>query len=165
MKNKKGASSISILLLVIMTLVLVGAALFGFLRIGKIEERISDVRFVEKVYIKEEQVRFYLWQVAEKALEKSYKTGISDSQVLDDFKKNFEEEIASSNLENIYVEEIKKRVYNKNYDVEFENGILKLSFKDFSFYESGGDLSVDYKTDLSFEIKAKIASTASGEAV
>ena len=58
--NKKGATALSVLLLVIMTLVLTGFALFTFLISEKVETMISDVRVVEDVYVKEEQINFYL---------------------------------------------------------------------------------------------------------
>lgn len=57
--NRKGATSLGVLVLVIMALALSGAALFSFLVSDKVQEQISGVGFMENVYAKEEKIRFY----------------------------------------------------------------------------------------------------------
>jgi len=69
MKGKKGATSISIFLLVLMALALTGAALYVFLTSDRLVLKISDVRFVEEVYTTEEKINFYLSQ--DKTLEEA----------------------------------------------------------------------------------------------
>lgn len=60
MKSKK-ATSISVLLLVVMALVLSGAALFVFnAREKGVEQQVSDIRVIEEVYVKEELINFYM---------------------------------------------------------------------------------------------------------
>jgi hypothetical protein len=59
MKNKK--ANIAIVLLVLMTLVLAGATLFIFsINQGKIETKIQDYSFLNKIYLKENQMDFYI---------------------------------------------------------------------------------------------------------
>ncbi len=62
MKRKKGATIISILLLVFIALALSASTLFVLLTNEKVEKIISDARFLEKVYFKEEQIKFFLNQ-------------------------------------------------------------------------------------------------------
>ena len=58
MKRKKGATSISILILVVMTLFLTGAALLLFAVKDTTNKQISDARNLEQIYSIEEQANF-----------------------------------------------------------------------------------------------------------
>lgn len=70
LKNKKGATAIAILLLVVISLVLTGVALFSF-NTGerKIESKISSARFAESAYSAEEKIKFVLDELAEQVLQ------------------------------------------------------------------------------------------------
>jgi flagellar basal body-associated protein FliL len=59
-KNKKGGTSISILLLVVMALILSAMTLLVFLTSRGVEKKISNARLIENVYVKEEQINFLL---------------------------------------------------------------------------------------------------------
>jgi len=60
-RGKRGATSVSILLLAVMALILSSVALFVFLyQNGKMSKAISDVRFVEETYGTEELFKFYM---------------------------------------------------------------------------------------------------------
>tara|TARA_Y100000310_G_scaffold328629_1_gene397066 strand:- start:33 stop:347 length:315 start_codon:yes stop_codon:yes gene_type:complete len=66
MRSKKGATSLGVLILVLMALVLTGATLLGFLFSDAAQEIISDVRFIERVYVDEEKINFLINQSVEK---------------------------------------------------------------------------------------------------
>lgn len=68
--NKKGETSIT--LLVLMTVLLVGATLFLFVvDSANIKEEISDGRFLDEIYVKEEKLDFYVNEIMESSIEKS----------------------------------------------------------------------------------------------
>lgn len=82
MRNKKG--EISIVLLVLMTLVLVGATLFVFnINLGKFKTKITNVRVLEEVYVVENQINFYINEIMEETL-KNNKNNKKD--FIDNFK-------------------------------------------------------------------------------
>lgn len=68
--NKKGETSIT--LLVLMTVLLVGATLFLFVMDSDdIKEEISDGRFLDEVYLKEAKLDFYVNEIMEDSIEKA----------------------------------------------------------------------------------------------
>lgn len=112
LKNKKGATSLSILLLVIMALVLIAASLFVFVTgEGKIERKITDARAVENLYSEEEKIRFFLEGFVEDVLVKS-------NYNINNFKENVKIEIRKYDAEDIQSlrEKIEKGEFSANFD-------------------------------------------------
>lgn len=63
MLSKRGATSISILILVVMTLILFSSILFlYFTNRGKISNTLSDTRFISQTGVVESKINFYISQ-------------------------------------------------------------------------------------------------------
>jgi len=128
-KSKKGATSISILLLVIMTLILVGAALISFVIYGKQQNKqIFDAKNIENIYVNERQINFFLKTVMEYSIKESY---INNNFDLEQFKKVF-----FWKMENIPVknEDLKNfaDIINSNKDrllFEYKDGKTSITLK------------------------------------
>lgn len=84
MKNKK--ANISIVLFVFMTLVLAGATLFIFnINKGKIETRIQDYGFLNSVYLKENQMDFYINNILDDVI-KNFDVNEGGEKFIENFK-------------------------------------------------------------------------------
>lgn len=142
--NKK--ADIATTLLVLMTLVLVGATLFSFVSGKKIDKRMVDARFIENLYLKEEQFRFYMRELGERALVESY-TDTAKAASLTNFeyladelnekmKGKFTEELEEERREypqhivpSDIIEMILGKIDNNQFDVTLSDEILKIETK------------------------------------
>jgi len=122
-KNNKAATSISTLLLVVMALVLCAVALFAFLTSQKANKIISDARFIENAYVKEQQVKFLIKQVGEIALKK---TEPFDTEK---FKANFKEEFNKYEGDDVFVNGIKTIANTGDYKVEEKGNKIYTTFE------------------------------------
>lgn len=85
--NKRAATPLSILLLVFMTLILVATSLFVFyISGGNIKEKVSDLRFIDDVYVKEEQINFYI----AKMVETSFKQTKTEKEFIEKLREEIE---------------------------------------------------------------------------
>jgi len=110
MKYKKAATSISILLLVIMALVLSGVALVSFMiSKGKLE-KISDVRVIESVYSKAENIKFLVSQRVSPENAASLVVGDKNNYIIEGQKVKivYSENIGTGRIGVIYEFEVEK---------------------------------------------------------
>lgn len=147
MLARKGATSLSIVLLVFMALMLIAVALFTFVTglKGRVE-KISDARFMENLYEQENRMEYYLGEIAERAAFKSYGknaavyfgAGLKDINKIDEkafeksffdgFKENFKEEIESSRIPEL---ENFKTNFEGNFAISFDEGKIRAELKNF----------------------------------
>jgi len=147
-KNKKG--DLATTLLVFMTLVLVGAALLSFIYSKGIEATIADSRFIDNLYIKEDQIKFYLTEAGVNSLAKSYDDIVKGDFLVSSPKKenevlvfdNFNENFANDNLKEKFSANLKREIakykFNDKTLLEFQKEI------------SAGKFNVDLKDDVFF---------------
>jgi len=172
MLRKKGATPFAIFLLVIMTIILTTATLVVLLNVEKkIKLEIIDAKFIENIYVKEEQVKFFLVQIGETAFEKTNPWNEKN------FKKNLKAEISKNKGNDAILSQLPTKEPKVVYDSK--NKKLYLEFKDiefiatrkiektkyaklfwiipspFSYKEITEQIGVVYKTDLKVEIKLK----------
>ena len=124
-KNKK--ADLATTFLVFMTLIVAGATIFLFLTSSRnIEAKIVDARFMDDLYLKEEQLDFYISEIIEKAFEKT-KGNINQ----ENFVNNFKIELGKYKKNGEYITEelgeIEKQADKINYDGE--NEIITAEFK------------------------------------
>jgi len=83
--NKK--ADLAVTLLVFMAVALAGAASVIFItNSGSFEAEIADARFIDKVYLKEGEINFYINEAMEKAVEDFNKEQDSEDKLINDFK-------------------------------------------------------------------------------
>lgn len=81
--NKRG--DVAILALVILSVILLGSTLFVFYNnSSKISSEINDARFLNVIYLKEQQIDFYINEAIDRSLKKSF----DENSFLLEFKKN-----------------------------------------------------------------------------
>jgi len=121
LKYKRGAAVVSIPILVLLALVLAGAALFSFITFGKgIEAKVYDTGFMEGVYAYESGAGIFLKEAGTNVLEENGK---------ENFKTNLIKEIARYSSEEY--KDIDAKVASGDFEVT-ENGekiVIKVSYE------------------------------------
>ncbi len=141
-KNKKADASI--LLLVLLVLILVGASLLIFItRENVAMDTVKPIEVMSYCYAKQEALVFFLKSLAEN----TQTSGMNEEQFLTEFKKNYlqlaEQEntfISRSNiLEPAYLYLLKDEIAgadNSKYEISIQGNLLKFKLRDFSLRES-----------------------------
>ncbi len=167
--NKRG--DLSIVLLVITTVIISGAALFSFvINLNGFETHIMHSRFLDVAYGKEDQIKFYLEQAGENSIAKSYnqmakegtlfgetnpmKNGIL---ILNNFDKKSAEKMFLDKLNFNFPEEIKKYP-SKSASIEFSDGLVKIKVENFLI-----STQLVHKTKVPIEIWFGLIKAAEGE--
>ena len=141
--NKRG--DISILLLVIMTLILVGATLFIFnINLGKFETELVNIKSIDSVYVAENQISFYV----NRALEDSIQKDIS----LDNLILNFETELGKykDKQGNYFVKELKE-IEERVGEIKIENNKIIFDLKDILIIRNSNRVGITYLYKKTFE--------------
>lgn len=121
--NKRG--DISVLLLVLMTIVLTGAALFIFnTNTGSVGTEIINSRFLDKIYFKEDKIDFYVNEAIESSL-----FGFDRSEK--DFVSKFKKEIDNYSETDVWneLEKIKNNFNEENVEISGNEVTVKISVK------------------------------------
>ena len=171
--NKKATTQIAIVLITLMTLILCGAALFSFLTGKSLDKKMTDAKFIENVYLREEQISLFVYEVARDALKKSAPFNI------DKFKTDFKAEINQYGTKLIKPEdsfykdtkETYKYIYqvraivdadDKNtYLVEQKGDYINIIFKNFEIDEAisvnlkNETITVQYIHDINVQVPLK----------
>ncbi|MBU1136402.1 MAG: hypothetical protein KJ559_02745 [Nanoarchaeota archaeon] len=136
--DKKAATSISILLLVIMTLVLTGTALFAFVvETTKIDKDILGVGVVEGVYAKQEQIKFLLNQILKEVNDKN----------------DFEQKIINLNINEPVFNELRDIISQGKHEIKFTKNKINLEIKDFEIRALEKNIGIIYKTNILIEVE------------
>ena len=149
-KNKRG--DISVTLLVFMSLFLAGFTLISFVNNkANIDASIGNPLFIEKSYLQESQINFYLKQAGERALAKSYYDMANEGSFGEKIDsgtslKNFDEESFDNLLKDRFITNFKSEV--ERYD--FKAPVLQ-KFKQ-NIEENKFDLTVKGES-VSLEVK------------
>ncbi len=120
-KNKK-TMSVSILVLVLMALVLSSIALLTFITLDIVREKVQDGGFIERVYVKEEQTKFFVSQLVKDVAEDELKEK--------EFKDRLAVKAGKIEIEDFYLKKIKNRIVLGDYTFDYGDKI-SLIFKDF----------------------------------
>ena len=148
MKKMNKKADISILLLVVMALVLTGAALFSFnVNLKNFSAEIINIRYLDSVYIRESEITLYIDLFIDNSIEK----GITREKFIDNFKKelaNYKDETGKYFIEEF--EDIEKEV-DKEGVVKIENNKLILDLKGILIIKKFEGLSITYVYDKTFE--------------
>lgn len=132
--NKKG--DIAILALVMLSVILLGSTLFVFYtNSAKISSEINDARMLNAIYIKEQQIDFYV----NEAVDRSFKKSFDENSFLLEFKNNL-------------------RFYDKN-DILVREELLKIAEEvNENNIEYGKELVLNIKTEIVVKEKDMIVS-------
>ena len=146
MKNKK--AEISILLLVVMALVLTGAALFSFnVNLRKFSTEIINIKYVDEVYVRENFINFYVEMMIDNSIEK----GISREGFISDFKKElakYKDDSGGYFIEEF--EQIEEEI-DKEENVKIENNKLIFDLGKIKIIKKFEGLSISYLYPMKFE--------------
>ena len=174
-KNKK--VDISILLLVVLVLLLTSATLFSFIMSsGKTEVKISNAKFIENFYSRQDLAEFYLSQAGEIAMVKTYKEFVEEDDYIsnpiynfkeevefrelhsklsenfhDKFIENFKTEFKSYGFEEDYLKNLKEIIQDGNFDVVVDVGILILAVNGWEMKASLNDINITYTPGISLK--------------
>ncbi len=158
MKNKRG--SIEIVLLVMLVLLVTSATIFSFITSsGKVETKISDVRFIERFYLKENLIEFYIQQAGEDAIVVTYGKEIEDEELVntpkEKFISNFKTEFMKYEFDEKYLKDLKEIIEKENFDVLVGKEFLVIDVNNLEIQDSFNDISVIYhpKIFLEFDLK------------
>src|SRR3989344_8364668 len=120
---KKASTPMAILILVIMTLVLCTTALFIFKISERANVKIADARFIEKVYVQEEQVKFFL-EGLEEDVWSSLRTSVDEPSEEIVFNRDFKEAVSNYKTEDedfkVALDKLKKYVAEDSYKLAFD---------------------------------------------
>jgi hypothetical protein len=127
-KNKK--ANITILILVLMTLVLAGATLLVFnINQGKIETKIENYAFLNSVYLKENQMDFYINNILDDVI-KNFEVNEGKDKFVEKFKIELEKYKQTDGSYSIKeLEEVNKQVDDIIFDDINKRIILNLDIK------------------------------------
>jgi hypothetical protein len=173
LKNKK--ADMTVLLLVILVLVVSSGTLFSFLsNSGKVEAKIYDVSFIEKVYAEKDLAEFYLIETGELAFVKIYKEFVEEDKYVEnpqkensrnqvrfgtlnpnlneEFKESFIEafkvEFEKYDFEELYLNTIKEIIATENFEIEFDGEVLSMLITSSKFSNILNDGKGDLITSL-----------------
>ena len=152
--NKKGVS-IAIVVLVLMTLVIIGAILYIFItHSDKIGTEIGDARVLNDFYLRENEINFYAYNIMENA---ALKTGKQGKLEVSNFVKNFKEELNNyKDDKGVYIFDflsvIENQVSEKNVVIKDRKVSMNLGIK---FSKDFGKLSVSYLYNKEFVVDMK----------
>lgn len=138
--NRRGDVSVGIL--VLLAVMVAGFALFSFYQnSGRDVVTISDAKFIDNSYMKENSIRYYIQDALENSVIESYKQAIADSdfksagdktafekEMNDKIKLNFKNEIAGMNLgSDAVTDSFKSLVAGDKFNVAYSNGKASIS--------------------------------------
>lgn len=178
-KNKKG--DIAILLLVVLVLLLTSATLFSFIMSsGKTEVKISNAKFIENFYSRQDLAEFYLSQAGEIAMVKTYKEFVEEDDYInnpiynfkdevefkglhsklsenfhDRFVENFKTEFNSYDFEEDYLKNLKEIIKDGDFDAVVDEGSLTLAVNDWEMKDSLNDINITYSPGISLKFDLK----------
>jgi len=178
-KNKKG--DITILLLVVLVLLLTSATLFSFIiSSGKTEVKISNARFIENFYSRQDLAEFYLSQAGEIAIVKTYNEFVEEDDYINNpiynfreevefrelhsklnenfhnkFAENFKTEFKKYDFEDDYLKNLKETIGDGDFDVIVSEGVLTLVVNSWEMKSFIDDINITYvpRISLKFDLK------------
>ena len=178
-KNKKG--DITILLLVILVLLLTSATLFSFITSsGKVEAKISNARFIENFYSRQDLAEFYLSQAGEIAIVRTYREFVEDDNYINNpiynfkeevefreihsklnenfhnkFVENFKTEFKKYDFEDDYLKNLKEIIEDEDFDVIVDREILGIVIDSWEMNGSLNDINITYVPGISLKFNLK----------
>ncbi len=178
-KNKKG--DIAILLLVVLVLLLTSATLFSFIiSSGKTEVKISNAKFIENFYSRQDLAEFYLSQAGEIAIFKTYNEFVEEDDYINNpvynsnrevefkelhgklnenfhnkFVENFKTEFKSYDFEEDYLKNLKEAVNDGDFDVTLDRGILEIVIDSWEMKAFLNDINITYTPGISLKFDLK----------
>ena len=128
--NRRG--SIAIGIFVLLVLLVLGITLFNFLtNNGEVEETIANSGFLESVYFKEDQVKFYLNLAGEDALIGAYEEEKVNREVfVEKFEEGFKSNINSLKFDDPTLNRFKRTILDDKFSVEFDGSVLGLEISE-----------------------------------
>tara|TARA_Y100000034_G_C6843451_1_gene381863 strand:+ start:372 stop:1139 length:768 start_codon:yes stop_codon:yes gene_type:complete len=172
--NKRG--DMTIVLLVLLVLIVSLATLFSFATNSKqVEAKILDVRVIDKLFLEQELIEFYIKEAGKKATIKTFKEFVEDPKSIYFYMNNPEENpIGSGNwkFEKLHVnlnENFKQRFsdnFNKeigkyeingidlnNFNIEINKEIVLITLKNFKIDDSfsNGEIEINYHPNILLE--------------
>ncbi len=119
--NKK--ADVSITILVFMVVVLTGTALFIFASdTGKISAKITDARFLDEIYLKENEINFYINEIIENSSHSE-----TEEEFIDNFKIQLERyKDKDGNFIMSELSQLESQITEDN--IKFENNKIEVEF-------------------------------------
>ncbi|MEK6935381.1 MAG: hypothetical protein AABW67_01200 [Nanoarchaeota archaeon] len=148
-KNKK--ADVAITLLVLMTLVLAGATLFIFnINQGKVETSIGDYSFLNSVYLKENQIDFYVNNALDEVI-KNFEVNSGKDKFIEEFKTELEKYKVDGKFIILELEKVEEQVQTDKFvfDSVGKKIILKLDIR--LDEKPSKDMTIAYAYTKTFE--------------
>ena len=148
--SKKGATSLTIILLVIMTLVLWGVAIVGFMTNHSDTKIIGNSRAVEKIYIEEGELSNFIISLAPK-----FSNSLNEEEIRAGIKEALANYTLNKNYRNLVI--LADRISRGDYKISFGSGFYTLEFENIQFIINGLPISLSH--DFNFKIKKTMGSS------
>lgn len=147
-KNQKG--SVEIVLLVLLVLIVTLAALFNFtINSNKIGIKIADTKFIEKLYLRQDLMEFYLMKAGEKAIIATDEGEelISEEKLINNFKTEFK----NYEFDEQYLKDLKEIIEDGNFKFFIEEDFLYLGVTSLELKESSENVNIIYHPKIFLE--------------
>lgn len=178
-KNKKG--DMTILLFVILVLLVTSATTFSFIMSsGKTEAKISNARFIETLYSKQDLAEFYLIQAGEIAIVKTYNSFVEEDNYInnpiynskeevefkelhsklsenfhDKFVENFKTGFDSYDFEDDYLKNLKETINDGDFEITVDREALEIVIDSWGMNDSLNDINITYTPEISLKFDLK----------
>tara|TARA_Y100000310_G_scaffold339732_1_gene433360 strand:- start:612 stop:1067 length:456 start_codon:yes stop_codon:yes gene_type:complete len=148
--NKR--ADLAVTLLVLMTLVLTGASLFIFnSNTGKVKIEITDARFLDEIYLVENEINFYIQDMIENSIEKD----ITEEKFIQKFQIELEKHKDKKGKYIIEeLSQVKEKINENRLDVVIENNEVLINNLNIRIIRKFEDkLDVTYVSNKQFKEK------------
>ncbi len=177
MQNKRG--DVAILLLVVLVLLVTMTTIFTLVTSSeKVEIKISNTRFIENFYLKQDLAEFYIGQAGEKAIVKTYKEFVEGDDYInnpirsegevefgeihsklnenfrDKFRENFKTEF-SYDFENNYLKNLRGIIIDDDFEVIVDSGILTIVIDSLEMNIFIKDINITYVPEIFLDFDFK----------
>lgn len=145
MKNKKG--NVPVTLLVLMSILLAAAALFIFITSGKIDGGVADAGILNKIYLDEGEISFYILNIMESAVRESKGSENFEGE----FETNFLKELAKYKKDGKYIFQEFSKVEEQVGGARVEGNKVVMRFR-FEVEREENSVHIIHTYDKEFEV-------------
>jgi len=144
--NKR--ADISVSLLVLMTIVLLISSIFIFItNINKVGAEVIDVKFIDEVYVRENEIDFYVNEAMTRAV-KNFDQGYGKQDFIVQFKKELENYKVDGEYVLKELGDVEKQITENNIKIEDNKVSINLIIK---IIDDTGEFSIAYSYQKEFK--------------
>jgi len=149
-RHKK--AEVAIVVLVVLVFVLFAATLFAFLvNTQGIDEKISEISFLENTYLKESEIEFFINVVGKESFENtlhSFEGDFTKSEFEDKFAENFKKEFTKYDFDQEHLLRLKQYIRDGKFKVVFNDNVLEFTLDEFLLTDSQDFVKIKYQKNF-----------------